>query len=50
MNVQTKEFLQKNSLYVLQNQPAQLIVNGEEKLLANAMAGNANVFPINLES
>ena len=49
MNVQMKEFLQKNLLYALQNQLAQLIVNAGEKLLDNAMAGNANVFLINLE-
>ena len=50
MNVQMKEFLQKNLLYVLQNQLVELIVSGEEKLLVNAMAGNVNVFQINLET
>ena len=49
-SVQMKEFLQKNLLYVLQNQLVELIVSGEEKLLVNAMAGNVNVFPINLET
>ena len=50
VNVQMKEFLQKNLLYVLQNQLVELIVSGEEKLLVNAMAGNVNVFQINLET
>ena len=50
VSVPMKEFLQKNLLYVLQNQLVELIVSGEEKLLVNAMAGNVNVFPINLET
>ena len=46
MNVPTREFLHQNLPFVPLNQLAELIANAEEKLVEDAMDGDANVLPI----
>ena len=46
VNVPMREFLQENLPSALLNQHAELIANAEEKLVEDAMDGDANVLPI----